>query len=72
MWQLQNELVSIYYCCLLQYETQHKVEELTSQLEESEDKLVELQKLAELSRTLKDEVDILRDTILNQCIYRKI
>ena len=33
---------------------------MTQQLEESEEKLVELQKLAEQSRTLKDEVDILR------------
>ncbi|XP_023335122.1 protein Hook homolog 3 [Eurytemora carolleeae] len=44
------------------YETQHKVDELTQQLEESEEKLVELQKLAEQSRSLKDEVDILRET----------
>eukprot|EP00088_Acartia_fossae_P044809 TRINITY_DN4781_c1_g1_i5.p1 TRINITY_DN4781_c1_g1~~TRINITY_DN4781_c1_g1_i5.p1 ORF type:complete len:676 (-),score=232.76 TRINITY_DN4781_c1_g1_i5:383-2410(-) len=44
------------------YELQTKVDELTGQLEESEDKQADLQKLADQSRTLKDEVDILRET----------
>jgi len=44
------------------YELQSKVDELTGQLEESEEKQAELQKLADQSRTLKDEVDILRET----------
>jgi len=44
------------------YEIQSKLEELSLQLEESEEKQLELSKLAEQSRTLKDEVDILRET----------
>lgn len=56
---LKQELESIE---ATKYELQSKVDELNGQLEESEDKQSDLQKLADQSRTLKDEVDILRET----------
>jgi len=44
------------------YELQNKFDDLTAQQDEQEEKMTELQKLADQSRTLKDEVDILRET----------
>jgi len=56
---LKQELESIE---AVKYELQTKVDDLTGQLEENEEKHADLQKLADQSRTLKDEVDILRET----------
>jgi len=56
---LKQELESIE---AIKYELQTKVDDLTGQLEENEEKHADLQKLADQSRTLKDEVDILRET----------
>jgi len=44
------------------YELGSKVDDLTGRLAETDEKLTELQKLADQSRALKDEVDILRET----------
>jgi hypothetical protein len=41
---------------------QGRLEDLAAQLLEAEDKVADLQRLADQSRSLKDEVDILRET----------
>lgn len=43
-------------------ELQGKLEDVAAQLAETEDKVIDLQRLADQSRALKDEVDILRET----------
>ncbi len=43
-------------------ELQGRLEDLAAQLLEAEDKVADLQRLADQSRSLKDEVDILRET----------
>ncbi len=43
-------------------ELQGRLEDLAAQLVEAEDKVADLQRLADQSRSLKDEVDILRET----------
>jgi protein HOOK1 len=48
-------------------ELQSKVEDLVAQLAETEEKVTDLQRLADQSRALKDEVDILRETSDKVC-----
>jgi hypothetical protein len=45
-----------------QHWLQGRLEDLAAQLLEAEDKVADLQRLADQSRSLKDEVDILRET----------